>query len=228
MALLKLVGVEKSFGGVKAVDGVDMEVGQEWVAVVGPNGAGKTTLVNIISGFVKPDRGRVLFKGVDVTRRGPAERVKMGIVRAFQLPLLFPNKSVQFNVEVAVAARRGLSLRPMDSAEVEELLREFGLWEKRERSVEELSEGDKKLLDVLLAVALRPSLILLDEPTSSVSEADKIPLMEYLAKKLSGVAAIIVEHDLDIVKRFATRVVVMSSGRVVAVASPQEADKYVL
>ncbi|AFA39119.1 ABC-type branched-chain amino acid transport systems, ATPase component [Pyrobaculum oguniense TE7] len=86
MALLKLVGVEKSFGGVNAVDGVDMEVGQEWVAVVGPNGAGKTTLVNIISGFVKPDRGRVLFKGVDVTRRGPAERVKMGIVRAFQPP----------------------------------------------------------------------------------------------------------------------------------------------
>ena len=122
----------------------------------------------------------------------------------------------------------GLSLRPMDTGEVEELLREFGFWEKRGRRVEELSEGDKKLLDVILALALKPSLILLDEPTSSVSEADKIPLMEYLTKKLRGVAAIIVEHDLDIVKKFASRVVVMSSGKVVAAASPQEADKYVL
>ncbi|AEA12682.1 ABC transporter related protein [Thermoproteus uzoniensis 768-20] len=216
-ALLQASGLRKSFGGVKALDGVDIEVASgERVAVVGPNGSGKTTLINAITGFVKLDGGAIRLEGRDITRLPPEKRVKLGIARSFQLPSLFWGLTVYENALIASSAA---GLR--DGAR--EVLEEFGLWDKRHLRVEELSEGDKKLLDIALAMAARPKLLLLDEPTSSVAAEDKHRLMERLVDIIkSRTTVVFVEHDIEIVEAYATRVVVMAQGRVVATVKPEE------
>ncbi|MEZ0248461.1 MAG: ABC transporter ATP-binding protein [Thermoproteus sp.] len=222
--MLEVKGAVKKFGGVAALDGVDIEVGRgEVVALVGPNGAGKTTLINAIAGFLKLDGGRVLLEGKDITGLPPHKRTELGIVRTFQLPQLFRRMTVLENVEVALSAVTKYFKRP-DLRWAEEVLKSFRLWDVRNKKVDELSEGHRKLLDVALAMALRPKLVLLDEPTSSVSSADKFEVMGLVASALrhDGVSAIIVEHDLDIVKTFADRVVQMYNGRIVSTTTPDK------
>lgn len=223
MAILSAVDLHKSFGGVKAVDGVTLEVKEgEKLAVVGPNGSGKTTLINLLSGLYPPDRGRVFLQTLDVTKTPIYVRVKLGIARSFQLPQLFPELTVYENVAIAVEALRGFSLKAVPQEEVRSVLELFELWDKRFVKAASLSEGEKKILDVALAYVSRPKVLLLDEPTSSVAEEDKIPLMERLLERLRGISIVMVEHDLDVVERFAERVVAMRAGKVVAVAKPSD------
>ncbi len=232
-ALLRVINVYKYFGGVRAVDGVSLDVGWgERLFIVGPNGAGKTTLVNLISGYLRPDRGSVVFKGEDVTNLGLAERVRRGIVRSFQLVMVFDKLTVTENLAVAVASRLGLNwvaYRSLSShrgvvEEVERLLELFELREVASKYPTELSQGDRKILDVALTFALKPSLIILDEPTSGVATRDKYVIMDRLVKVLdaTNVASIIVEHDMDIVFKYARRIAVMHEGRVIAEGGPEE------
>jgi len=229
--LLRVENLYKHFGGVRAVDGVSFSLGWgERLFIVGPNGAGKTTLVNLISGYLKPDRGRILFKGEDVTGLGLAERVRRGIARSFQLVTVFDNLTVAENIAVSVASRLGRNrvvYRTLSSyrdvvEEVERVLEIFELEDVAGKYPTELSQGDRKILDVALTFSLKPSLIILDEPTSGVATRDKSSVMERLVKAfdVTGVSSVIVEHDMDIVFRYARRVMAMHEGRVLADGDP--------
>lgn len=231
--VLELNDVRKSFGSVRALDGVSLKMRRgERITIVGSNGAGKTTLVNTVSGFVTPDAGSVIFNGVDVTRKSPVKRVRMGIVRSFQLVSVFNNLTVFENVLASVVSRKNLLRRvltPFETIreavdEVEEILRLFDLSSKSHLYPLDLSQGDRKLLDIAIAFALRPSLLMLDEPTSGVATKEKHLIMGKIYEILekTGTASIVVEHDMDVVFRYSRRIVVMHQGRILADGDPEE------
>ncbi len=223
--MLLVENLYKKFGGVVALDGVSLALGAgELVGVIGPNGSGKTTLINVISGYVKPDRGRVFFDGRDITSLKPHQRARLGIVRSFQFPLISSNLTVRENVKIAVAALHSYSLKTVDGRAVEEVLDLFGLREVADVKVGKISEGHRKLLDVAMAMVHKPKVVLLDEPTSSVSSRDKFAVMDRVVEILRErrVAALVVEHDLEVVKSYMDRVVEMSNGKVAAVYRPGE------
>ncbi len=218
------------FGSFRALDRVSVSVEEgERLALVGPNGAGKTTLVNVITGYVKPSEGRIVFRGRDVTRLDAWRRVRLGIARSFQLPRLFWKQTVLENVAAAVAARRGLALDMVSMPdevyeEARRLLVMVGLEDKAHLPVASLSAGERKVLDVLMALALRPKLLLLDEPTSGVATEDKRSVMNAIteAVKRIGSTVVFVEHDIEIVREYASRVTVLIDGRIAIEGRPDE------
>jgi branched-chain amino acid transport system ATP-binding protein len=230
--LLEAHDVVKHYGDVQALSGVTLAVREgEFVSIIGPNGSGKTTLVNVLTGLLRPTSGRVTFKGRDVAGIGPVRLAALGMARSFQLVSVFPALTVAETLAVPALARLGRAGRPLSSlardAEVHESVAEvaalFGLTDKLERPTRTLPQGDKKLLDVASAFALRPEVILMDEPTSGVSTGDKTAVMETLvqAAKRIGVKAIIqIEHDMDIVFAYSDRIVALHQGRVLADATP--------
>lgn len=227
--LLSVRGVRVAFGGVKAADGVDLDVNAgEFLAIIGPNGSGKTTFINLATGYVKPQAGTILLEGRDITSARPRDVTKLGIARAFQIPQLFTEHTVLENLMLAVAANQGFWRwqSPLGSPAVREaamdLLATVGLADMAGASSNALNEGARKLTDIALALALKPRLLLLDEPTAGVSTDEKFPLMDRLAAVLRerGVTAVFVEHDMDLVRRYADRVVVWNQGRVVADGAP--------
>ena len=240
--ILRAEGLRKLYGEVCALDGVSLAINAgEFVSIIGPNGAGKSTLINVLTGVLRPTAGAVTFKGRDVSGLGPARLARLGIARSFQLVQIFPDLTVLETLQAAVVSRLGRGTRLFASLaadrEVEagaiEVAELFGLGEKRHVPAKQLPQGDKKLLDVASAFALRPELILLDEPTSGVSTADKTTIMESLvsASKRIGVRAIIqVEHDMDIVFAYSDRIIALHEGRVLADGPPAaiEADRRVV
>lgn len=231
--LLKTQDLRKYFGAVRAVDGVSISVDEgEFVSLVGPNGSGKTTLLNLISGLLKPDRGKVIFMGRDVTRLPPYKRARLGMARSFQITTVFEGLSVLDNVRVAVASVRGYGRKALRSIDkLEELTEEamsvlklFNLDNEAQKMPKELPQGQRKLLDVAIAFSLRPKLMLLDEPTAGVSTREKMEIMELLRKVLKDkkVAAMIVEHDMDVVYSYSDRVMVMNKGRIIASGRPDD------
>lgn len=225
--------LKKHFGAVRAVDGVNIKVIEgEFISLVGPNGSGKTTLLNLISGMLRPDHGKVVFMGLDVTNYPPHRRAKMGIARGFQLTTLFEGLSALDNVRLALISIKGLNsnaTRPIDkyrdlTEEALKILELFNLRDQANRLVKELPHGQRKLLDIAIAFSLKPKLILLDEPTAGVSTKEKVEIMDLLRRILKGsnVTSIIVEHDMDIVYSYSERVIVMNRGQVVAVGKPEE------
>ncbi|WP_075221149.1 ABC transporter ATP-binding protein [Acuticoccus yangtzensis] len=227
--LLSVRGVRVAFGGVKAADGVDLDVNAgEFLAIIGPNGSGKTTFINLATGYVKPQAGTIRLEGRDITSARPRDVTKLGIARAFQIPQLFTEHTVLENLMLAVAANQGFWRwqSPLGSPAVREaamdLLTTVGLADMVGASSNALNEGARKLTDIALALALKPRLLLLDEPTAGVSTDEKFPLMDRLAAVLRerGVTAVFVEHDMDLVRRYADRVVVWNQGRVVADGAP--------
>ena len=227
--LLSVSGVRVAFGGVKAADGVDLTVNEgEFLAIIGPNGSGKTTFINLATGYVKPQAGSIRLGERDITRLKPRQITKLGIARAFQIPQLFTEHTVIENLMVAVAAHAGFWRwqSPLGTPSVretaEDLLATVGLTEHADADSATLSEGARKLTDIALALALRPRLLLLDEPTAGVSTDEKFPLMDRLAGVLRerGVTAVFVEHDMDLVRRYADRVLVWNQGRVAAEGPP--------
>ena len=231
-ALVETVGVRKAYGDFVALEDVTLSVAAgETVAIVGPNGAGKTTLVNVLTGLLKPSGGVVRFKGDDIAGIGPVKLAQRGMARAFQLVHIFPALTVGETIAVAVIShsRRSLhlfaSLRRDEALwrKVREVAAIFGLDGKLESEARLLSQGEKKLLDIASAFALSPELILLDEPTSGVSTADKHVLMTSVidASRRAGVKAIIlVEHDMDLVAEYSSRIVALQAGRVLADRPP--------
>jgi branched-chain amino acid transport system ATP-binding protein len=231
VTLLQTVHLKKYFGDTRAVDDVNLSIAEkEFVSLVGPNGAGKTSLVNVISAYLTPDSGKVLFHGKDVTRTSVTTRVKAGIARSFQIVNLFDDLSAFDNVALAIFSRDGktrnlAALAHLDHdviAEAENLLAQFGLANKRNDMARDLAQGERKLLDVALAYALKPKLLFLDEPTSGVSTRDKGQIMDTIAAVVrgEGITAVIIEHDMDVVFKYSDRIVVMHQGAILADGPP--------
>ena len=231
-ALLELRGVCKSYGAYRALSDVTMQVADgEFVSIVGPNGAGKTTLVNVVTGLLRPTAGEVRFRGESIAGIGPVALSRRGMARAFQLVNIFPGLTVRETLAVAVAARLRRARNPFRSwardraltEEVERVAGVLGLSARLGVVAATLSQGEKKLLDIASALALRPEVILLDEPTSGVSTGDKHGIMAVLvaAARAAGVRAIIqVEHDMDLVAQYSDRIVALQEGRVLADLPP--------
>jgi ABC-type branched-subunit amino acid transport system ATPase component len=233
VTLLAATGLVKQFGEFRAVDNVDFSVREgEVLALIGSNGAGKTTLVNLISGLFAPDGGQILFQSADVTRQTAYHRIKAGIARSFQIVNLFDQLSCLDNVALAIFSREGktrrlASLADRDRAvwqEAREVLEQFGLESKSSMLAGGISQGERKLLDVAVAYALRPKLLFLDEPTSGVSTREKAPIMDIISSivRSGRITAVIIEHDMDIVFRYSERIVVMHQGTVLADGTPEE------
>jgi branched-chain amino acid transport system ATP-binding protein len=240
--ILEARGLTKFYGPFRALDGVSLAVGEgEFVSIIGPNGAGKSTLINLLTGVSAPTAGTVRFKDHDVTGAGPVRLARLGMARSFQLVQIFPDLTVLETLQAAVVSRLGRGRRLFASLagdhEIHEAALEvaelFGMADKRGALARHLPQGDKKLLDVASAFALRPEIILLDEPTSGVSTADKTAIMEILvtASRRVGLKAILqVEHDMDIVFGYSDRIIALHQGRVLADAIPSEiqADQQVI
>jgi branched-chain amino acid transport system ATP-binding protein len=233
VALLETKGLTKLFGDMRAVDGVDFTVFQgEWLALIGSNGAGKTTLVNLISGLLRADGGRIVFQSTDVTAQSVHERIGVGIARSFQLVNLFDQLPALDNVALSIFSRQGktrrlFALADHDVAVRDEamgILREFGLDGKARAVAGGLSQGERKLLDVAVAYALRPKLLFLDEPTSGVSTREKAPIMDIITAivRSGRITAVIIEHDMDVVFKYSDRIVVMHQGTILADGTPDQ------
>jgi branched-chain amino acid transport system ATP-binding protein len=232
-ALLEARGVRKAFADFVAVAGVDLEIAEGGItAVIGPNGAGKTTLINLLSGKLVPDSGRVLLGGADVTRLPPSGRVRAGMARTFQVTNIFPLLTAEENVAVPLLAKAGRALDVVrsvdDLPEVREaarrLLGDVGLGDRADRPAAELSHGDRRLLEIALALATSPRLLLLDEPTAGMGSGERDRVLAQIRRLAEGGALtiLLVEHDMDVVFGMAGRVVVLHQGRVLADGVPQQ------
>jgi branched-chain amino acid transport system ATP-binding protein len=229
--LVKTTDLYLAFGGVVAADHINFELYPgERLAVIGQNGAGKTTFINICTGYLKPSSGSVYFNGVNVTNMTPRRIVRLGLGRSFQLPQLFTEHTVRQCVQLA-AARRNPSLSwfrslesTVNSNDVESTLELVGLRDVASERSADLPEGKRKLLDVGMALALQPRLLIMDEPTSGVASEEKHPLMKTVMHALDErkVTSWFVEHDVDIVAQYATRVAAWISGQVAADGPPDD------
>lgn len=227
-ALLTATGVTKRYGAFTALDSVDLSLSKgEFLSVVGPNGAGKSTLVNVLTGLHRPSEGQVRFRGEDIAGVGPVELATRGLARAFQLVNVFPDLTVRETLSVAACSHLRTRWRwfggfwqdPRVGAIVDRTARAFGLDHDADTPARSLPHGRRKLLDVASAFALHPQVMLLDEPTAGVSTADKDGVMTTLldaARHLGVEAILLVEHDMDLVARYSSRIVAMMNGRKIA------------
>ena len=233
MSLLQTVQLTKYFGDTHAVDHVDFSVREgEVLALIGSNGAGKTTLVNVISGLIEPDSGSIRFLEADVTQASIHEKIAVGIARSFQLVNLFDKLSALDNVALSIFSRQGKTRRLFALADADAQVRseargildQFGLLPKAAVMAGGLSQGERKLLDVAVAYALKPKLLFLDEPTSGVSTREKAPIMDIITHVVRSerITAVIIEHDMDVVFRYCERIVAMHGGKILADGSPDE------
>jgi branched-chain amino acid transport system ATP-binding protein len=231
--LLETVDLTKKFGDLRACDGVSFIVNKgEFLSLVGSNGAGKTSLVNLISGHLKPTSGQIRFEDKDITLTTVHERIKSGIARSFQIVNLFDGLSVFDNVALSIFSREGklvkiAALADHDQdvrAETLDVLGRFGLASMRAVLAGGLAQGERKLLDVAVAYALRPKLLFLDEPTSGVSTREKTQIMDTVSSVVrdGAVTAVVIEHDMDVVFRYSDRIVMMHEGRFLADGTPEE------
>lgn len=229
--LLSTRGLTLSFGGVVVADGIDFDLMEgERLAVVGQNGAGKTTFINICTGYIRPASGQVFFDGAETTGRNPRQITRLGLGRSFQLPQVFTEHTVRECLLLAASSvgKRSGFLRPLaravDADEVDATLELLQLQRRANDLSGSLPEGQRKLLDVAMALVLRPKLMIMDEPTSGVSSDEKHQLMEVLMQALDErkVTSIFVEHDIDIVRRYATRLAAWIAGRIAADGKPEE------
>jgi branched-chain amino acid transport system ATP-binding protein len=229
--LLQTKDLQLAFGAVVVADHIDFTLTEgERLAVIGQNGAGKTTFINICTGLIHPQAGKVFFEGHDVTALTPRAIALRGMVRSFQLPQLFTEHTVRDCVRIAAAGKRGgLGLwTPLDkavpAAEVDHVLEMVSLASRGDELSGALPEGQRKLLDIAMALVLKPRLLILDEPTSGVSTDEKHGLMKTIMSALDAekVTAIFVEHDVDIVSQYATRVAAWIAGRIAADGTPQQ------
>ena len=229
--MLELKGVCKRFGGVVATDRVTLDVAPgELHALIGPNGAGKTTLVGQISGALPADAGAIGFLGSDITRAKQHERVQAGLARSYQITSIFKRFSVLENLALAVQARSGSSFsfwRPVAAEaaladEARAIAEEIGLGQRLEATAGNLAHGEQRALEVGLALATRPKLVLLDEPMAGMGPQESARMISLIGRVRAKVTVLLVEHDMDAVFRLADRITVMVNGRVIATGSPEQ------
>lgn len=235
MALLETEGLTKRFGGIVAVDDVDFSLESDQLcSVIGPNGAGKTTFFNLLTGSLNPTSGRIRYRTdgemVDITDSRPDETAQLGLHRSFQITNIFPLSSVLENVRIAVQAHKGKdswrfwrNVRTFDDhyEESYELLDRVGLYDQAERPAETLSHGEKRQLEVAIALAGEPDVLLLDEPTSGVSSEDVSRVVTLLEDISTDHTILLIEHNMDVVMDISDRILVLHQGSVIADDSPQ-------
>jgi ABC-type branched-subunit amino acid transport system ATPase component len=230
-ASLETRGLSMSFGALRVANDIDfrLEPGARH-ALIGPNGAGKTTFVNLVTGALHPSAGQILLGGDDVTRLAQAPRVKRGLVRTFQITALFRGLSVLENVTLAVGERLGVAgsmLRPAGSRRfvIEEafaLLQRFGLADDALRPVKELAYGRQRLVEIAVALGLQPKVLLLDEPAAGVPSGESGMIIDVIEQLPPAIAVLIIEHDMDLVFRFAKRITVLVQGSVLVEGAPND------
>jgi branched-chain amino acid transport system ATP-binding protein len=212
MSILEARDLHKHFGGVRAVDGVSFSVeAGERVALIGPNGAGKTTCFNLLSGQGEPDSGRISFNEKDITSLPPRERFRLGVGRTFQVAETFVSMTVAENIEVV-------------SPSAAPVLKELGIEKRADQVCSTLAYGDLKRVELAMALAGRPKLLLMDEPTAGMAAGERQSLMSFVEElsRREGIAVLFTEHDMDVVFGFATRIVVMHQGKIAASGTPAE------
>jgi len=221
-ALIEIRDLVRTFGGVRALDGVSIAVAAgERRAVIGPNGAGKTTLINVITGEIPPTAGVVRIAGEDVTMLRPWQRARKGLARMYQRNELFPPLAARDNVALALAVKAG-PYRPLERVPstqpraADALLERVGLAGREGIPARELSHGERRQLELAVALAQAPRVLLLDEPTAGMSPAETARITELIASLDRGLTMLIVEHDMDVVFRLADRIAVLHEGRVIA------------
>ncbi|MGH7309657.1 MAG: ABC transporter ATP-binding protein [Candidatus Rokuibacteriota bacterium] len=232
--LLETQAVSKRFGGLEAVSSVDFQLDPGEVrALIGPNGAGKTTLVGLISGRLAPTSGRVLFRGHDITRRPAWHRVGLGIVYTFQLTSIYPRLSVHDNVVLAAQRRRLRGLTDwltLDRAaladDADAALTTVGLATAHDQPAGALSYGHQRLLEIAMALALRPELLILDEPTQGLAAAEIDAFIGLVRQVVRGATVLLIEHNMAVVLEVADLVTVMDSGRIIAEGTPRQIEAH--
>jgi branched-chain amino acid transport system ATP-binding protein len=233
MNVLEIRDVTKRFGNLVAVRNVSLNVARgEFCAIIGPNGAGKTTFFNLISGYFPPTSGSITFDGKDITRLSTHERVTRGMARTFQITEIFPELNVFENVRIAAEVAGGYRLRPWinrtEAAEinkrVEETLTMVSLETKAHRLVGELAHGDQRAAEIAMALALRPHLLLLDEPTAGMGDQETYQITQLIRRlhRDSHYSIVLIEHDMRVVFHLADRICVLDQGRMLAQGTPQE------
>jgi branched-chain amino acid transport system ATP-binding protein len=231
MSLLQVENVSRHFGSLIAVDGVSLAVEPgELVAVIGPNGAGKTTFFNLISGFFPPTAGRIRFDGKDITSLPAHRRVQIGMARTFQITEIFPELTVRDNLRVPVEIAAGLRLRllPSKTSEaatrnrVEELMELGGLVSRANRLVGELPHGDQRATEIMMSLALKPRLLLLDEPTAGMGDQETYDITRLIRRlhRDQGLTIVLIEHDMRVIFHLADRIMVLAEGSVLAEGPP--------
>ncbi len=229
--ILEIRGLTKSFGALRASDAIDLEVREgETHAIIGPNGAGKTTLIGQLAGELRPDRGEVRFAGEDITPLSAPARSRKGLARSFQITSIYPDFSTLENVMLAVQAHAGHSFRFWSPARGEDELRapalaileELGLSARAGVQAANLAHGEQRRLEIAMALAVRPRLMLLDEPVAGMGAEETQHMIVFLSTLKGGKTIILVEHDMDAVFSLADRVSVLVYGRIIATGTPQE------
>lgn len=229
--ILEAEGISKSFGGLKAVSDVHLQVDAgELSSIIGPNGAGKSTFFNLLSGKFRPDAGRILFDGEDITGLPPHRICRKGISKSFQRQNIFPRLSAFENIQIAVLSEqkriRNLALPAGNQCrgETQQVLERVGLADKGDRLAGYLSYGDQKRLEIGIALATRPRLLLLDEPTAGMSPDETVTITRLIQKlaREQGLTLLFVEHDMSVVFGISKKIRVMHLGRIIAEGSPDE------
>ncbi len=228
--ILRIAGLRKQFGALVAAAELDVAFRRgETVGIIGANGAGKTTFVNLVTGYLRPDRGTITYLGRDITGRGPRHVTAAGLCRSFQIPQVFGSMTVADNLMMAIGIAEGGWLpagAPLESARrreaVDELLAHYHLASYRKHVAAKLPQGVRKLLDIAMATARKPALLMLDEPTSGISAAEKYDLMDVIMRALrtQQVTIHFIEHDMEIVARYAERVLAFAAGSIIADGPP--------
>ena len=228
---LVLQDLSIDFGGLRAVDGVNLTIEQgERRVLMGPNGAGKTTLFNLISGIYPPSRGRIFFFGKEISRYPIYRRAALGMARTYQVTNLFRGLTVADNILMACQAldrRKFVMFRPLSSYHChmdrcDDVLQEFDLWEKRNELVKNLSHGDQRRIEVAMALAEKPRLLLLDEPAAGLSSSETQDLIVLLKKLDPSITIVLIEHDLDVAFEFAERITVLYQGKLLTEGTKEE------
>jgi ABC-type branched-subunit amino acid transport system ATPase component len=229
--ILATHGLDKSFGSLVVAKDIELALprGVRY-ALIGPNGAGKTTLINLITGMLTPDAGQILLGEEDITRLEPQARVKRGLVRTYQINTLFPDLTPLEAVTLAVCERRGVADKwwrglPAFRAEADEafeILSSLALGQVAYRTTRELAYGQQRLLEIALALATKPKVLLLDEPAAGVPKDESAELFAAIAGLSQDITVLFIEHDMDIVFRFASRIIVMVGGRILVEGTPEQ------
>ena len=229
MSILEVRELAKSFGGVQAVDRVSFAVAEgELLAMIGPNGAGKTTCFNLINGQLLPDGGEILFEGKPLQGLAPWQRCRLGVGRSFQVAATFGSMTARENVQVALLSherRLGEFFSSLGrAAQAREILEQAGMAAQADRQCAELAYGDLKRVELAIALAARPRLLLMDEPTSGMAPAERPALMPRVAgiARVKGISVLYTEHDMDVVFGYADRIVVLADGALIAQGAPAE------
>ncbi|MCW8060345.1 ABC transporter ATP-binding protein [Agrobacterium tumefaciens] len=230
-AIFEVSGLQKNFGGLVVTNNVSLSLSPgDRTVLIGPNGAGKTTFVNLVTGNLKPSAGTVRIAGEDVTGLSSSQRVKRGLVRSFQVTRLFQDMTPEEHVALAILQREGKTGRifcryramPSVMSEARDILGTLGLLGLAETRVREIAYGQQRLIEIALAMALRPKILLLDEPAAGVPSTETARIEQALDRLPADLAILMIEHDMDLVFRFAKRVVVLAAGAVIFDGSPDE------